>query len=437
MFRQFTGYQKLALMLLSIVVGTSFISIFSSSDKRFDRLDYLSEIKSDNTTSDLKAALAAYEKPSGDTAAFQGQREEGGKLDVFFRCLDTLNKDGGRYHVAYFGDSQIEGDLLTQGLRGRLQKKFGGNGIGWMPITSIVAGFRVTINHGFNDLWRITDFLSYHKKQPFPVGPTGQVFGGSPGARCSFTARSYPFEEVHLIGHPNSKGKIQCTFDNNEASLHWPDSLSPSFTQKIWDKSFKKMTLIVEEGNPQLYGINFEKGDGIYVDNFGFRGNSGNSLSLLNIDMMQSVDSAMRIPLVIVHYGLNVIGHGVDDYRNYEITMGRTLEHLKKCFPNSSILLVGMTDKAYKEKGKWDTDPTVLHLLRSQKKISAEHGIAFFSLFDAMGGVGSMRSWVQDSIPKLANTDYTHMTHKGSDYLAHYIYQYLQDSYAHYLENKK
>jgi lysophospholipase L1-like esterase len=306
-----------------------------------------------------------------------------------------------------------------------------------MPITSIVAGFRVTINHGFNDLWRITDFLSYHKKQPFPVGPTGQVFGGSPGARCSFTARSYPFEEVHLIGHPNSKGKIQCTFDNNEASLHWPDSLSPSFTQKIWDKSFKKMTLTVEEGNPQLYGINFEKGDGIYVDNFGFRGNSGNSLSLLNIDMMQSVDSAMRIPLVIVHYGLNVIGHGVDDYRNYEITMGRTLEHLKKCFPKSSILLVGMTDKAYKEKGKWDTDPTVLHLLRSQKKIAAEQGVAFFSLFDAMGGVGSMRSWVQDSIPKLANTDYTHMTHKGSDYLAQYIYQYLQDSYAHYLENKK
>jgi lysophospholipase L1-like esterase len=96
-----------------------------------------------------------------------------------------------------------------------------------------------------------------------------------------------------------------------------------------------------------------------------------------------------------------------------------------------------MTDKAYKEKGKWDTDPTVLHLLRSQKKIAAEHGVAFFSLFDVMGGVGSMRSWVQDSIPKLANTDYTHMTHKGSDYLAQYIYQYLQDSYAHYLENKK
>jgi lysophospholipase L1-like esterase len=437
MFRQFTGYQKLALMLLSIVLGTAFISIFSSSDKRFGRLDYLSEIKSDNTTSDLNAALAAYEKPSGDTTTFQGQREEGGKLDVFFRCLDTLNKDGGRYHVAYFGDSQIEGDLLTQGLRGRLQKKFGGNGIGWMPITSIVAGFRVTINHGFNDLWRITDFLSYHKKQPFPVGPTGQVFGGSPGARCSFTARSYPFEEAHLIAHPNSKGKILCSFDDAEIHFLWPDSLRPNFTKNIWDKPFKKMTLTVEDGNPQLYGINFEKGDGIYVDNFGFRGNSGNSLSLLNINMMQSVDSAIRMPLVIVHYGLNVIGHGVDDYRNYEITMGRTLEHLKKCFPNSSILLVGMTDKAYKEKGKWDTDPTVLHLLRSQKKIADEHGVAFFSLFDAMGGVGSMRSWVQDSIPKLANTDYTHMTHKGSDYLAQFIYQYLQDSYAHYLENKK
>lgn len=437
MFREFTGYQKLAMMLSSIVLGTILISLIASKNEKLKRFDYLSEVNGNNSKEDLKIALANYQEENKDTLQFKGQREDQGLLNIFFKSLDNLKEEGGQYHIAYFGDSQIEGDLLTQGLRVRLQKKYGGNGIGWMPITSIVAGFRVTINHSFNDAWRVTDFLSYHKKQPFPVGPTGQVFGGQPGSLCSYSARSYPFQEVELIGHPASNGKLKFTFDDEEKTLDWPDTLKSGFTTKVWNKSFKKMTLTVEEGSPQLYGVNFEKGKGLYVDNFGFRGNSGNSLSLLNIEMMNAVDSALKIPLVIVHYGLNVIGHGVEDYRNYEITMGRTLKHLKKCFPKSSILLVGMTDKAYKENGKWDTDPTVLHLLRSQRKIAADHGVAFFSLFDAMGGIGSMRSWVQDSIPKLANNDYTHMTHKGSDYLAEYIYQYLQDSYAFYLENKK
>ncbi len=438
MFRQSSGYHQLAFMLLAMLIGVWVISQFSFQSPILKRMDYLSEIKVNKAQQAAQKDWEQYKnKKKEDNDSFQGQREVGNRLNRYFQYLDTLKKKGGSYHIAYFGDSQIEGDLLTQGLRARIQKKYGGNGIGWMPITSIVAGFRVTINHGFNDLWNVTDFLSYHKKQPFPVGPTGQVFGGNPGSHCNYTAKSYPFQKAQLIAHPKSFGKIKFTFDQKEMTLNWPDTLNPSFVHDLWSEPFKKMTLNVEEGQPRLYGINFEKGDGIYVDNFGFRGNSGNSLSLLNIEMMQAVDSAIKTPLVIIHYGLNVIGHGVEDYRNYEITMGRSIEHVKKCFPNSDILLIGMTDKAYKENGKWDTDPTVLHLLRSQEKMARKHGIAYFSLFEAMGGPGSMRSWVQDSIPKLANSDYTHMTHKGSDYLAQYIYQYLQDSYAYYLDTKK
>lgn len=438
MFRQSSGYHQLAFMLLAMLIGVGLVALFSNQSTELKRFNYFSELNTANQKENVAKAFEQYKQESQiEKASFQGQREERNRLNRFFGSLDTLKEKGGSFHIAYFGDSQIEGDLLTQGLRARIQKKWGGNGIGWMPITSIVAGFRVTINHGFNDLWSITDFLSYHKKQPFPVGPTGQVFGGRPGAKCSFSAKSYPFQNAQLIAHPKSTGKFKFTFDQDELNLTWPDSIQTGYVMDIRNKPFKKMSVLVEEGEPKLYGINFEKGDGLYVDNFGFRGNSGNSLSLLNIEMMNAIDSAIHTPLVIAHYGLNVIGHGVEDYRNYEITMGRSIEHLKKCFPHSDILLIGMTDKAYKENGKWDTDPTVLHLLRSQQKIANEHGVAYFSLFDAMGGPGSMRSWVQDSVPKLANNDYTHMTHKGSDYLAQYIYKYLIDSYAYYLESKR
>src|SRR5258705_6549919 len=46
-----------------------------------------------------------------------------------------------RTRIAYFGDSQVEGDLVTSELRALLQGKFGGKGVGFVPITSVVAGF--------------------------------------------------------------------------------------------------------------------------------------------------------------------------------------------------------------------------------------------------------------------------------------------------------
>ncbi len=438
MFRKFSGYYQLAFLLFFLLIGVGLISFYSKSFVFLNRLDYFSDVKINNNKQSFEQEFIQYKNESKvENASFKGQREEDGKLNLFFESIENLSSQGGSYHIAYFGDSQIEGDLLTQGLRDRIQKKWGGNGIGWMPITSIVSGFRVTINHGFNEFWEVVDFKSYNRKQPYPVGPTGQVFGGVQGAYCNYTSRSYPFQKVQLIAHPKSTGQLNFNFDQKTTALNWPDPVHPSYVHDLWNVPFNKMKLNVIEGNPQLYGVNFEKGDGVYVDNFGFRGNTGNSLTSLNPEMLQSIGKDIKTSLVVFHYGLNVIGHGVEDYHNYEITMSRSIEHLKICYPHAAILVIGMTDKAYKENGKWDTDPTVFHLLKTQQKVAKEHGVAYFSLFDAMGGPGSIRSWVQDSVPRLANSDYTHMTHNGCDYLSQYIYQYLIDSYDYYKENKK
>jgi lysophospholipase L1-like esterase len=196
------------------------------------------------------------------------------------------------------------------------------------------------------------------------------------------------------------------------------------------------ISLEAKSGNAILYGMNLENGDGVYVDNFSFRGNSGTSLSQLDIEMMQALDSIIPYRLIVVHYGLNVIGHDVTDYSNYQKSMERTIQHLKKCFPNASILLMGMTDKGYKDNGQWSSDPTVLYLLHTQMEMAKKQDLAFFSLYHAMGGDGSIVSWVQDSIPKLANADYTHMNHRGAKVLAKFIDDYLNRSYIEYKKQK-
>ncbi|MCX6278680.1 MAG: hypothetical protein NT004_11350, partial [Bacteroidetes bacterium] len=80
-------------------------------------------------------------------------------MEPFFESLQQISADNTTLHIAYFGDSMIEGDLVTHPLRRRLQKRFGGNGIGFIPVTSPQPGFRTTIIHHFNDEWKVYSFM--------------------------------------------------------------------------------------------------------------------------------------------------------------------------------------------------------------------------------------------------------------------------------------
>lgn len=51
--------------------------------------------------------------------------------------------------IAYFGDSFIEADIFTADLREMLQQEFGGCGVGYVPVTSSISGYRPTVRHTF------------------------------------------------------------------------------------------------------------------------------------------------------------------------------------------------------------------------------------------------------------------------------------------------
>ncbi len=69
-------------------------------------------------------------------------------LNNFLEKLAELKSGKKRkIRIAYFGDSMIEGDLLTQTVRKLLQQQFGGSGVGFVPITSQVSKFRQSVVH--------------------------------------------------------------------------------------------------------------------------------------------------------------------------------------------------------------------------------------------------------------------------------------------------
>ena len=50
--------------------------------------------------------------------------------------------------------------------------------------------------------------------------------------------------------------------------------------------------------------------------------------------------------------------------------------------------------------------------------MATEHGAAYWSIYDAMGGYNSMLVWHKEG---LAGNDYVHFTHKGANIMGDYL----------------
>ena len=174
-----------------------------------------------------------------------------------------------------------------------------------------------------------------------------------------------------------------------------------------------------------FYGMAMDGEEGIVVDNFSLRGSSGLSLRTIPADMLEEFNRQRPYDLIILQYGLNVATQRGYNYDSYQKGLVTAIEHLKKCFPQSGFLLLSVGDRDYKtDTGELRTMPGVKNLIRYQQNIAAESGIAFWNMFEAMGGDGSMAKLVHAK-PSMANYDYTHINFRGGKYLAGLLYETL------------
>lgn len=182
----------------------------------------------------------------------------------------------------------------------------------------------------------------------------------------------------------------------------------------------------VESADSTLfYGLAMDGTSGIVLDNFSLRGSSGLSLRSVPVWMMREFNEQRPYDLIILQYGLNVATERGRNYDRYIAGMQTTVEHLKEAFPQAAILVVSVGDRDYKtEEGELRTMPGIKNLVRYQQNLAADEAVAFWNMFEAMGGEGSMAEMVHAK-PSLANYDYTHINFRGGKYLAGLLYESL------------
>lgn len=365
------------------------------------------------------------------------------QLNDFYEKLHQLElTQQGQIRIGYFGDSMTDGDYIVQDLRKLLQENFGGQGVGFVSITSESATSRGSIKHSYSNNWKSQSFVNV-KKPIKPFGVSGQVFfvknNGKPNWVEYKASHQQSISQIYnptlFYGYSENKDAyVEITYNGDTTKVRkelQPDKILN--TLNLSDRNIKSMRLtFVNADSIAFYGINSSSKQGVLIDNFSSRGNSGLPLSMFNASLMQNFDKALgNYDLIVLHFGANVLNYGSLNYSWYEKGMTKVVDQIKKCFPSASILIVSTADKSTKYQMEMKTDSAVLPLTLAQAKYAAENSCGFINLYELMGGRNSMVEWVQAD-PSLATKDYTHFNAKGSKKIAELLYNKIINDYNNY-----
>lgn len=366
-------------------------------------------------------------------------------LVTFFEKLFQLEtKKEGNVRIAYFGDSMTDGDLIVKDFRTYLQEKFGGQGVGFVNITSESAASRSSITHEFSGNWKTQSYLKV-KRPSNPFGVNGHVFYANDTANVAWVkykanktrfASELPRPTLFYGSSSNKEGKVFYTLGADTiVKKLMPNKLVNTLTLAEGNLKSIKVNFKKADSIP-IYGFNFDDGKGVHVDNFSNRGNSGLPIGSFDVATMRAFHSKLDYDLIVLQYGANVLNYGSLNYGWYEKRMAKVVAHLKECFPGVAILIVSTADKSTKYDLEMKTDSAVVPLNTAQKRYAIKSESSFVNMYALMGGDGSMIQWVEQE-PAKANKDYTHFNHRGAKEAANLIFTQLNKGYEMYKELRK
>lgn len=329
-----------------------------------------------------------------------------------------------RIRIAWLGDSMIEGDLLTQTFRKRMQEYFGGYGVGFIPATSVTAAFRTTVNHKWTGDWREQTFKD--KELSAPLFFSGHVFFTGNGS-VQLTDRTVkdstqPLEKVLVCGHLASD--VAVTVNGRSLTFKAPLSINRIPLDNSVSHS---ISVAVQSDQLPVYGISLEPQSGIVVDNFSFRGITGLELAKFDSTFLHTLDKDEPYDLVVLEYGANLLFRPNDvDYSWYYKHIVPVLQYLQRSMPHAEFLIISTADRAFRYDDVWKTAIGIDNLVKTQAELAFTNQAAFYNMYASMGGQGTVVRWA-DSTPSLANKDYIHPNLRGAEILGNMLF----DAFMH------
>lgn len=359
-------------------------------------------------------------------------------LAAFYAALDSVRTMPVR--VVHYGDSQIEEDRITNVLRERWQKQYGGGGVGLLPLHQTIPTRSM---RQWLSMDGVVQTVQGGPKRYLVYGPRSMrldndeygVMGQVAVMDSTLVAGS---EDVVMCIEPIDKkrqghnyfNRVRVLTDSVDGYILAQDTmLSPTpdtrhpLLYTLPDSTTK--CEIHLQGKGKVYGVSLETPTGVIVDNIPMRGCSGNIFTKIDSTQLSDFYRETNTRLIILQFGGNMIPQteNASTISGYvRSTLRQQVRYLRACAPDAAILFIGPSDMSTNIDGQMTTYPLVPYMDKLLKKMAEEEQIAYWSMYDAMGGKDSMVRWVEIG---LAGSDYVHFTHAGANKIGRMLYEWL------------
>lgn len=360
--------------------------------------------------------------------------------------------------IIHYGDSQLEGDRISAYLRNRFQTLYGGTGPGFIPIKQEYHQVSAVVTTSENWL----RFASFDPSKPLF---TNKNYGAYLSA-SRFTPVYDPVTDSLAIPEllpvkatinisPSGKqyGKLK-TFTS--IGLHYGNATAPVNIKVFNDGALMKEEMLVSDGkyhnykinlpatpanlqiemettiSPDFYGLTLDGGEGIHLDNVAMRGSSGTVFANQNSESFSGMYQQLQPKVLIFQFGGNTVPYLKDSLgvKNYTGYLKNQINWVRRKAPDASIIFIGPSDMATTVNGELKSYALLPYLDAELRDSCLSNNVAYWSMFNAMGGENSMPYWVDQD---LAGSDYTHFTGSGTKIISELFFTGLHMD----LTNKK
>jgi lysophospholipase L1-like esterase len=333
--------------------------------------------------------------------------------------------------AVHFGDSTIAADGVAKTVRERLQERFGAGGPGFVSAAMDPRWnkrFDVKVRRG--GTWDTTSLLE-GKAPGRRYGLGGTVVVADAGATLTVDALDgagdpLPLRRVELW-YQGGAGAGRVSAKTPDGPLEGRPLAGSGRTDLYWGVDLlgtsPRVSFSVSGGAVPFYGVVLESDRGATWEALGVTAVGSGAYGFQDPAHLADQLQHRRPDLIVVMLGGNDVGlRGLasGDSSAYAVYFQQGLDRLRGPLPEAACLIVSPLDQAVRKGGKVLTKPAIPAIVEAQRKVAAASGCAFWSAFDAMGGVGSFNEWLTHR-PALAWTDLMHLSTAGQEILGHLL----------------
>jgi lysophospholipase L1-like esterase len=358
-------------------------------------------------------------------------------LDPFFATLDAVDarESGAISTVVTLGNSLIASDHVTDVVRARLAHRFGDGGRGFLlpDRLSKVAGRRVRF---FNDT-ATTEIYTFAQKPPkrSEFGFAGSMHESTKADdRITWKLKGAASARLFWLDHEGA-APFRLEVDGQPLSTVEPQRPEEP-TDRIVDVELppggKSLVLTAAGPGVVLYGVALERAEpGVVWDTIGVPASDAAMYVSTDAELFGRQLAAREPSLTVVMIGGNEIrslAYGWTTLDDVRASYSALIDRIQRTVPDAACLAVAPIDaaKATAAGAELTTRPEVFDIVNMEREVAREKGCAFFDLFQAMGGDGSLQRFHRAG---LVNDDLVHPKGRGGDVMGNLVADALLQSY--------